>query len=105
MRAVLHFNKFFRTFPMQPLLFGILVGHVTLKEEVFAQFALLWPMFVSYAARFAMATTDAAFVGHLQTAEFTSADYLTAAVLSYVVTSMFCAVPLALDNGYPVIDR
>ncbi len=68
------------------------------KQEFFEQFYLAWPMFISYASRFAMASTDSAFVGHISTRNYTPADYLAAASLADVVMSILTSAPLAFNS-------
>lgn len=78
----------------------------TLKSELWVMFMLGWPMVISFVCRIAMASTDTAFVGHLdnQTVSaffdrpYTGEQYLAAASLSDMVVNVLIVPPLAFNQ-------
>merc|ERR1719262_1066649 len=56
-------------------------------------------MLVSFFCRMGMATVSSAYVGHITTGEHKAADYLAAAGLSDMVTSLLIIPPLAFNQS------
>ena len=78
----------------------------TLKSELWTMFMLGWPMVISFVCRIAMASTDTAFVGHLNNQTvgaffdraYTGEEYLAAASLSDMVVNVLIVPPLAFNQ-------
>ena len=78
----------------------------SLKGEAWAMFMLGWPMIISFVCRIAMASTDTAFVGHLNNQTigtffdraYTGEEYLAAASLSDMVVNILIVPPLAFNQ-------
>ena len=79
----------------------------TLKSELWTMFMLGWPMVISFVCRIAMASTDTAFVGHLNNQTvgaffdraYTGEEYLAAASLSDMVVNVLIVPPLAFNQS------
>ena len=67
-------------------------------RELRAIWTLGWPMFVSYFCRMAMASTDAIMVGHYKGGKHSPGDYLAAAALSDMLTTLLVVPPLAFNQ-------
>lgn len=68
--------------------------------EAAASWALAWPILVSSMARFVMATTDVAVVGHLPDDAahgWTAKDFLAASAMANMVQGVFCSPPCAVS--------
>merc|ERR1719420_1688825 len=69
------------------------------RQELGVMCSMGWPMLVSFFSRMAMASVDAAFVGHITDGEHTAGTYLAAAGLSDMVTSLLIIPPLAFNQS------
>eukprot|EP00537_Pseudo-nitzschia_pungens_P000599 CAMPEP_0172369608 /NCGR_PEP_ID=MMETSP1060-20121228/33493_1 /TAXON_ID=37318 /ORGANISM="Pseudo-nitzschia pungens, Strain cf. cingulata" /LENGTH=664 /DNA_ID=CAMNT_0013094577 /DNA_START=33 /DNA_END=2027 /DNA_ORIENTATION=+ len=67
-------------------------------EEFSSMMALGFPLAVSFFCRMGMASTDSAFVGHINDGDNTPEVYLAAAVLSDMVLSICVTPPLAFNQ-------
>eukprot|EP00536_Pseudo-nitzschia_multiseries_P014818 jgi/Psemu1/246359/estExt_Genewise1.C_7700015 len=67
-------------------------------EEFSAMLALGFPLAVSFFCRMGMASTDSAFVGHINDGQNSPEVYLAAAVLSDMVLSICITPPLAFNQ-------
>lgn len=81
--------------------------HFSVRGEAWTMWALGWPMVVSFICRIGMASTDAAFVGHLDNTtsglfldgqKFTGEQYLAAASLCDMVCNIMVVPPLAFNQ-------
>jgi MATE family multidrug resistance protein len=70
----------------------------TVRNEVFAMFSLGFPLAVSFFCRMGMASTDSAFVGHIDDGKNSPEVYLAAAVLSDMVLNICITPPLAFNQ-------
>ena len=83
-----------------------LVEPFSVRTECWTMFLMGWPMVVSFACRMAMASTDTAFVGHLDNstigkfldAPHSAEAYLAAGSLSDMVTGILIVPPLAFNQ-------
>jgi len=71
---------------------------VSVQSELYEMAALGVPLAVSFFCRMGMASTDSAFVGHIQDAVYTPETYLAAAVLSDMCINVFLVPPLAFNQ-------
>jgi MATE family multidrug resistance protein len=74
------------------------VSVYTLRSELVEMASLALPLAVSFFCRMGMASTDSAFVGHINDAEYTAQTYLAAAVLSDMCVNVFMVPPLAFNQ-------
>ena len=70
----------------------------TRRGELAAIWALGWPMGVSYFCRMAMASTDSVMVGHYAGGHDNPGEYLAAAALSDMITTLMVVPPLAFNQ-------
>ena len=70
----------------------------SIYQESLEMIHLALPLAVSFFCRMGMASTDSAFVGHLNTPEYTAEIYLAAAVLSDMVIGVLITPPLAFNQ-------
>ncbi len=70
----------------------------SVKSEIFEMLNLGLPLAVSFFCRMGMASTDSAFVGHIEDGTYTPETYLAAAVLSDMCISIFVTPPLAFNQ-------
>ena len=70
----------------------------TRRGELAAIWALGWPMGVSYFCRMAMASTDSVMVGHYAGGRDAPGEYLAAAALSDMITTLMVVPPLAFNQ-------
>jgi len=70
----------------------------SVTTELYEMLSLGFPLAVSFFCRMGMASTDSAFVGHIQDDEHSAATYLAAAVLSDMVLSVCITPPLAFNQ-------
>lgn len=70
----------------------------SIQSEICEMFQLGFPLAVSFFCRMGMASTDSAFVGHINDGTFTPEIYLAAAVLSDMCISIFITPPLAFNQ-------
>jgi len=70
----------------------------TTMSELGAMASLGIPLAVSFFCRMGMASTDSAFVGHINDEHYTAETYLAAAVLSDMVLNVFVTPPLAFNQ-------
>jgi len=91
----------------------------SLRTEAWTSFQMGWPMLISFACRIAMASTDSAFVGHINNSSgvpgdpiiggaggnsgeervvYSPEEYLAAASLSDMVTGILIVPPLAFNQ-------
>ena len=70
----------------------------SIQAELVEMVNLGLPLAVSFFCRMGMASTDSAFVGHIENGTFTPETYLAAAVLSDMCVSIFSAPPLAFNQ-------
>ncbi|CAJ1959193.1 unnamed protein product [Cylindrotheca closterium] len=80
-------------------------GEQPQEEEEFSARTELWemaslglPLAVSFFCRMFMASTDSAFVGHINDGQYTAEVYLAAAVLSDMCIGVFVTPPLAFNQ-------
>merc|ERR1719420_923180 len=69
------------------------------RQELGVMCSMGWPMLVSFFSRMAMASVDAAFVGHITDGSHAPKTYLAAAGLSDMVTSLLIIPPLAFNQS------
>merc|ERR1719265_3008062 len=69
------------------------------RKELSTMISMGWPMIVSFFCRFAMASVDSAFVGHITDGAHSAGTYLAAAGLSDMVTSLLIIPPLAFNQS------
>jgi len=74
------------------------VSVFSIQGEIWEMCSLGIPLAVSFFCRMGMASTDSAFVGHINDAVHTPATYLAAAVLSDMVISILLVPPLAFNQ-------
>jgi len=74
------------------------VAVFSVKNEIWEMLNLGLPLAVSFFCRMGMASTDSAFVGHIDDGNFTPETYLAAAVLSDMCVSIFTTPPLAFNQ-------
>ena len=78
----------------------------SVKAELWTMFQMGWPMVISFACRMAMASTDTAFVGHLDNSTigtfldrpFSAKSYLAAGTLTDMVVNVLIVPPLAFNQ-------
>jgi len=70
----------------------------SMRTEVWEMFSLGFPLAVSFFCRMFMASTDSAFVGHINDGVYTAEIYLAAAVLSDMCIGVFITPPLAFNQ-------
>jgi MATE family multidrug resistance protein len=79
----------------------------TIRGEARVMWAMGWPLVVGFMCRFAMATTDSAFLGHLTNSTngtfldgkvYTGEQYLAASALSDMVCNILLGPPLAFNQ-------
>ena len=68
------------------------------REEVWTMASLGFPLAVSFFCRMGMASTDSAFVGHINDGKNSAEVYLAAAVLSDMVLNICITPPLAFNQ-------
>ena len=77
-----------------------------LRSELWTMFAMGWPMVASFLCRLLMASTDTAFVGHLDNSTigwqlqkpYSAESYLAAGALTDMVVSILTVPPLAFNQ-------
>jgi len=70
----------------------------TVWSEIGEMTSLAVPLAISFFCRMAMASTDSAFVGHINDARHSAETYLAAAVLSDIVVNVLMVPPLAFNQ-------
>ena len=70
----------------------------SIKNEIFEMMSLGFPLAVSFFCRMGMASTDSAFVGHINDGQNSAEVYLAAAVLSDMVLNICITPPLAFNQ-------
>jgi len=69
-----------------------------IRQECSAMLSLGFPLAVSFFCRMGMASTDSAFVGHINDGKHSAEVYLAAAVLSDMVLNILITPPLAFNQ-------
>ena len=70
----------------------------TVSGELVEMFNLGLPLAISFFCRMGMASTDSAFVGHIQNGQHSAMTYLAAATLSDMVVNVLLIPPLAFNR-------
>jgi MATE family multidrug resistance protein len=70
----------------------------SLREEIWEMISLGLPLAISFFCRMGMASTDSAFVGHINDGVHKAEIYLAAAVLSDMCINVFITPPLAFNQ-------
>jgi MATE family multidrug resistance protein len=70
----------------------------SVQNEIIEMFHLGFPLAVSFFCRMGMASTDSAFVGHIEDGRHAAETYLAAAVLSDMVLNICITPPLAFNQ-------
>ena len=70
----------------------------SVQNEIIEMFHLGLPLAVSFFCRMGMASTDSAFVGHIEDGQHSAETYLAAAVLSDMVLNICITPPLAFNQ-------
>lgn len=73
-------------------------GNFSVIGEVSEMLSLALPLAVSFFCRMGMASTDSAFVGHIEDGKYTAETYLAAAVLSDMCIGILLVPPLAFNQ-------
>lgn len=76
----------------------VLQAEFSVKNELMEMFLLGLPISISFFCRMGMASTDSAFVGHLNDEQHSAETYLAAAVLSDMVLNICITPPLAFNQ-------